>query len=324
MPGKQVECDICFKGMRSDNLTRHKKLCKGSRNHSGSGLLHSTNTTYPPTRRLDPIPGNLLKDKSIDNGMKLDYTEMEHDDEHFPNSSGSEECANDGGMDAATSVSTGSDDESESSSDSFDNSFNLWKQLIQVTIDKKRATIFDTLSGFIHVYYFLTEDDAYQEIMQDVKGAYQKMDFVDALDYAISKNKALILTSVENADDSQDCFDIWCVLSNHIVTKKCNSPYSLCFCKRCQGSSIARQLKFLMVMFQWMLLDDTIQSITKTVKQITESGDVAYGVDVVNLALEQHEKVILDKIREAEKEIFDKITAKNTSGSGMYLNPWNR
>ena len=41
-----------------------------------------------------------------------------------------------------------------------------------------------------------------------------------------------------------------------------------------------------------------------------------------NVALEKHDKDILEKIREAEKQILERIAVMNPSGSGMYLKTW--
>ena len=40
MPGKQIECNTCHKSMRSDNLVRHKKVCKGENNVQLSGFAN--------------------------------------------------------------------------------------------------------------------------------------------------------------------------------------------------------------------------------------------------------------------------------------------
>ena len=68
-------------------------------------------------------------------------------------------------------------------------------------------------------YYLRSDDEAYQEIINNIKETQQqhKMSFVDAVDYVIEKNKDLILTSIDAAvkgdcgDDNS--FTLWCALA---------------------------------------------------------------------------------------------------------------
>ena len=144
--------------------------------------------------------------------------------------------------------------------------------------------------------------------MQDVEKACEKMDYFSALEHAIDKNKDLVIHEVENANDCCDCFDIWCLLF-HLAEEDC-------------GSCLDVDLKFLMTILHYMSLDDTIESVVATVKQILDEGDLESLTDAVHLALEKHARDILEKIREAEKKISERIIPNNSSGSGMYLNPW--
>ena len=148
----------------------------------------------------------------------------------------------------------------------------------------------------------------YEDIVQDVEKACEKMNYLSALEHAIDKNKDLVIREIENSNDCRDCFDIW-----HFLFK---------FAEKDLGSCLDVYLKFLMVIFHYMSLDDTIVSVVATVQHILDEGNVGYLKVAVNLALKKYDKDILEKIREAEKKITERIIPDISSGSGMYLSPW--
>ena len=302
MVGKWHQCVGCMKNLSSyHSLWRHKKTCKGAGNHTGSGLLyHTNNASWSRANHIGKTSGDLVRDSKT-----LDPSEMES------GSTGDEDCVDDVIDASSTTESNGEESSDDSNSDEDgvdDDNFDVWKEFVELSIGRKRSTVFDTLRCFIHVYYLLPEDDSYRVIVQDVEKACEKMDYFSALEHAIDKNKELVIHEVENANDCRDCFDIWCFLF-HMAEEDC-------------GSCLDVDLKFLMTVLHYMSLDDTIESIVATVKQILDEGDLKSLSDAVHLALEKHAKDILEKVREAEKKISERIIPNDSSGSGMYLNPW--
>ena len=103
---------------------------------------------------------------------------------------------------------------------------------------------------------------------------------------------------------------MWCLLSHWV--------------KRSFGSGLFTELKYLMAIFHYMPLDDTILTVLATVKQILDKGNVTSLDDAINLALDMYDKNIVKKVREAEKRISERIISSISSGSGMYLNPYHK
>ena len=329
------------------NLSRHKKICKGGKNHFTSELLNKSNISFPAGRC--ETAGN-FKDKSTDKDVKLGSTEEESDGnskllsvstgsegstdgDASSDSIGSEVRAVDG-MDAS-SVSGSSDEDGVSSSSNNGsedlNSINLWESLVEFTIKMKKWNIFDTLCYFLSPYYLLSEDEVYQGILSDIEEVqyYQDYNYLDALDYAVDKNKDLILSSVDNAVEEgggdDNSFNIWSVLaavSLKDINKGCHwLSYSSCYCDECHGSCMIPYLKYLLQIFRQMEMDKVIETVMVTLKQIMAEDDVSVW-DATHIAVEKHEKIILDKVREADKNISDKIMGVS-SGAGMYY-PWSR
>ena len=72
-----------------------------------------------------------------------------------------------------------------------------------------------------------------------------------------------------------------------------------------------------------MDMDDVVQDIIISIKKLMDDDDGELTLrDASHIAVEKHENVILEKVREAEKEILERITKKKKDGQGMYLNPW--
>ena len=76
-------------------------------------------------------------------------------------------------------------------------------------------------------------------------------------------------------------------------------------------------------MFHHMNTDDVIQDIMPSIKQILKDDDEEVTLwNAVHLAVENHDKDILDMAREAEKRISERIMIEKKGGRGMYLKPW--
>ena len=235
---------------------------------------------------------------------------------------------------AASSTADSSDEESVESISSDeenvddDDNFNLWENFIEFTIEMKKWSILDTLCYFLIPYYLRSGDDTYKEIMYDVEEAlhYQNMSYLDALSCALEKNKQIVLKSIANVKgcDVDDCFDIWCVLAARKSQNGCRwISFSPCYCNECQGACMISYLKYLLLMFHYMDMDDVVQDIMSSIKKSMDDDDGELTLcDASHIAVEKHENVILEKVREAEKEISERITMKKKDGQGMYLNPW--
>ena len=78
----------------------------------------------------------------------------------------------------------------------------------------------------------------------------------------------------------------------------------------------------MLVMFHHMSTDDVIHDILLSIRKILKGDDEVTLWDASHIAVEKHENVILEKVREAEKEISERIRMKKKDGQGMYLNPW--
>ena len=92
--------------------------------------------------------------------------------------------------------------------------------------------------------------------MQDVADVQQfkKINYFEALDYAIDKNKELILNSIKNAGrcDAEDSFDIWDAVAAVELNGRCRGLTRLtCYCNDCNGEScLIKYLKYLLIMFK--------------------------------------------------------------------------
>ena len=73
-----------------------------------------------------------------------------------------------------------------------------------------------------------------------------------------------------------------------------------------------------------MDMDDVVQDIILSIKNlmIDNNDEEVTLCDAYRIAVEKHDKDIVEKVREAEKDISERITPNNFSGSGMYLYPW--
>ena len=288
-------CQLCCKRFASrQSLWNHKKRCQGIGNHSG--LVHSTDTSWSRFNRTGKTSGDFFRDSKT-----LDSTEVNS------GTTGGDHCVDDT-MDLGSTLES-HDEESlgDTSSDVNGDNFDLWKQFVKLS-EGDRPTLFDILRCFIHIYYLLPEDDSYQEIVQDVEKACEKMDYLSALEQAIDENIDLIIHEVENANDCRHYFDIWCFIS-HLA----EDDFESC---------VDEEFLYLMAIFHYMSFDDVIQSVVATVKQILDKGDVKSLTVAVKLALKKYEKVILKKVREAQKKVSESIIPDYSSGSGMHLKPW--
>ena len=152
----------------------------------------------------------------------------------------------------------------------------------------------------------------------------QNMSYLEALSYALEKNEQIVLKSIANAKGSDviDYFNIWRVLA----ARKSKNGYRWlsflpCYCNECKGRTcMISNLKYWLLMFHYMDMDDVIQGITLSIKNILDDDEEVTLFDASHIAVEKHDKEILEKVREAEKKISERIIP--ASGSGMYLNPW--
>ena len=136
-----------------------------------------------------------------------------------------------------------------------------------------------------------------------------------------------MLTSIANAKGCEvgDSFDIWCALAARKSKNGCRwLSYSPCYCNECKGTCMISYLKYLLLMFHYMDMNDVVQDIIISIKKLRDDDDDEEVTlcDASHIAVEKHENVILEKVREAEKDISERIIPPNFSGSGMYLNPW--
>ena len=329
---KWHNCNNCGKNLSSYKcLWRHKKkTCKGVGNYSGSGILYSTKTDRPQVDRVGKTSNDL-----VHNSKKIEYVDIES------GSTGGDSCDEDTMDVSSTAVSDGEESFVDTSSDEDgvdvtgsdedgmnDVDFDLWENFVEFTIEIKKWTILDTLCYFLIPYYLRSEDDTYKEIMYDVEEAlhYQNMSYLDALSCALEKNKQIVLTSIANARvcDADDSFDIWSALAAlDNKNKECNwLSYSPCYCNDCCGTCVIIHLEYMLLMFHHMDTDEVIFAVMKSINQILKDDDEVTLWDASHIAVKNHENVILEKAREAEKEISGSIIPSISSGSGMYLNPW--
>ena len=303
----KVKCAECEVVTGYKNLARHMKrkhpsihsVRKRRDNHTGSERLYSTITNRPQVDRVGKTTGDLAHDSK-----KIDSIKIESE------STGGNDCVGDtmnfnftAESDDEESLNDTNSDEEDVNGDNFD----LWKQFVKLS-EGDRPTLFDILRCFIHIYYLLPEDDSYQEIVQDVEKACEKMDYLSALEQAIDENIDLIIHEVENANDCRHYFDIWCFISD-----LAEDDFESC---------VHEEFLYLMAIFHYMSFDDVIQSVVATVKQILDKGDAKSLTVAVKLALKKYEKVILKKVCEAQKKVSESIIPDYSSGSGIYLKPW--
>ena len=168
---KACICPKCFKQLANrHSLCRHKKTC-------GSGMrLTSTTVPIPPIIPHDrsgstrePLfemkhlhhvttPNEHVRKKLIEIMSKVDDEDEEDDLED------SDDDEADGGQ-----------SEDSEMDDWILNEF-LWETFV-IKCHNRRWSIFQCLSPYLHVYYYLPNDTTYQEIMEDVKKNETMMSF---------------------------------------------------------------------------------------------------------------------------------------------------
>ena len=320
MVGKWHQCVGCMKNLSSyHSLWRHKKTCKGAGNSSGSGLLYSTSANRPQVNHVGETSGNLVRgskkidptemdsgstgdDHCVDDAMDASSTAGSDDGDGVEGTSDDEEIVDGTGSDEESVDGTGSDEDGVN-----DDDFDLWENFVEFTIEIKKWSIFDTLCYFLIPYYLRSEDDIYKEIVHDVEEAlhYQNMNYLEALSSALEKNKQIILKSIANAKgcDVGDSFDIWCALAARKSNTGCRwLSYSPCYCDECKRRAcMISYLKYLLLMFHYMDMDDVVQDIIISIKKLMDDDDGELTLrDASHIAVEKHENVILEKVREAE------------------------
>ena len=315
-----------------------KKAFKGTGNRSGTGLLYSTNATRPRTNFLDR-PSENLQYKSVDNDTKLHIKNVPFGGVKTVRSPSVTKTdmtnyvwKTDDKVDDSSTSDNGNirihkssrdanykDDGKESGSDDENavEDFNLWEQFVQVTLESK-GSIFDTITYFLSPYILRSEDETYKEIMYDVEEALhcQNMTYVDALNYALEKNKDLILSSVDyalkNDCGDDDPFTIWHALADlKMRNKECHwLSYSPCYCNNCCGACMITQLQYMLIMFHHMATDDVIHDIMLSIRKIMEGDDEVVLWNVAEIAVKKHRSTVLEKVREVEKRILGRFTVK--------------
>lgn len=273
-------------------LSRHKKICKGGDGGGGdggdgvarSGVLHASDT---------PIHA-LVDDSNVEgvNDMVSDSTYMENIDMCHYSSVGNVEDGT-----------AGSDGGGGGDGDGCSNNFDLWEKFVDHGITMKTRNIFDTLNYFLSPYYLLPGDDVFKVIVHDITEALQNqnMNYSDAVDSALEKNKQNLQTSIDNAaqDGNVSISDvsIWrtSALKEHNQEECCCGG----------GSCMISHLKYLLVMFHHMDMDDVIQDIMESIRWLVLEDDGEVAEErlplmilwmTTHIACENYARVILDKV----------------------------
>ena len=292
-------CPKCFKQLANrHSLCRHKKTC-------GSGM-RLTSTTVPipaiiPHDRngssRDPLfemkhlhhvttPNEHGRKKLIEIMSKVDDEEDDSDDDD----------ADDGQSDDADDGQSEDSEMDDAKLDEF-----LWQKFV-IKCHNRDWSIFQCLSPYLHVYYYLPNDTTYQEIMEDVKKNETMMSFPAALGKAIKKHDNLIITSVENCrgcDHGDNELTIWCAMGKRAIPYGCQwFTGSKCLCDECNGQSLLSIFRQVALLFHAMDAGDVIQKVIKEV-----GGEEEDIMESIQNVMQKNKELILEKYYEARDEL---------------------
>ena len=186
MPGKMVQCTICSKNMRSDNLRRHARSCKRANSCCRD-------------------------DKSLDGGLILDYisgAEDHHKTERVSNTDSSDEEIT--SSEAKYSESSNGDDDAICSDVDH---IGLWERLAIICIidNNSKFKQMNICKGYVLIYMQSESDELFNEIMDDIMDAkLRRVPLRDAVSYALKENEESVIASVEICPSDES---VWCQLA---------------------------------------------------------------------------------------------------------------
>lgn len=279
MPGKMMSCVGCSKVMRSDNLKRHQKICKGCVQTYGKGMsLPLLSAPYSKEnsgrKKLIQIlenAGDPERDaESDESGGRDKLIQILQDAGDSENDVESDESGDD-------DISTEEDD------------YGLWEKFVMSCNRGTKKDIFEWLAGILPLYQWSKKDDLFQKLMQDVEDAKEKgCSLPDSFNYAVNNNKYAILAAMVCVTDG-----FWAVLRNKVpMPRGCKwLTGDVCYCEGCFGNSPLTKVRHFVEIFYGMGVDDTIQNI------LDDDGEN------IRESIEYHKDEILKKYKKAEKLI---------------------
>ena len=277
MPGKMMSCVGCSKVMRSDNLKRHQKICKGK----GVSLpMISVPYSKGSSSRKELI--QILKDagdsecvsESNESGDGKDKLSQIIQDAGNPDS------------DAESGDESGDDDIS-----TVEDDYGVWEKFVMPCNRGTKKDIFKWLAGILPIYQWSKEDDLFQKLMQDVENAKEKgCSLPDSFKYAVNNNKDAIVAATTSVKDG-----FWAVLRNKVpMPRGCKwLTGDVCYCEGCFGNSLLTKVRRFVEIFYEMGVDDTIQNI------LDDDGES------IEESIKRHKNEIVEEFQKARQLIED-------------------
>ena len=280
MPRQCEDCGKTFAHRQS--LCRHKKRCKGSTVHL-------------------PVPLRKQGTSSDDHSAKLEHLSKlieNADDTVSPDTD--DDSVND------ETIDDDSFDNEEFSDDEERYVHHLWIMLC-IKCFKHDLSIYECMFRTLTLYFALENDDAYQEIMEDVEQEEkQGLSFVDALDNAIEKHQDLIEEAVSEYRDKtlhwkDETMNVWRYIA--IPSKyRCDwFTVTECRCER-NTCSLLKTFRAFVLTMHAMEVDDLMQDLIEAVRN--RDNDITED-DALDMELKSREQEILSKFKEA-KDRMDK------------------
>ena len=279
MPGKMMSCVGCSKVMRSDNLKRHQKICKGCVRTEGKGL--SLPLLSVPYSKKNSDRKKLIQ-------ILKDAGDPESDDES--NKSGGRDKLIQILQDAGDpEIDAESDESGDDDISTEEDNYGLWEKFVMSCNRGTSKDIFEWLARILPLYQWSKKDDLVQTLMQDVEDAKEKgCSLRDSFNYAVNNNKDDIVAATMGDTDG-----FWASLRDKFpMPLECKwLTGDVCHCEGCFGNSLLTKVRHFLEIFYGMGVDDTIQNIL---------DDDGHSPEEL---IERHKDEINEKFQKASKLI---------------------
>ena len=293
-------CDDCGADFsRRFNLTRHKNgRCRSY--VSNDGITSNTLSSESPLQFHCREKGK---------GLIMDYThgydnhqqpKRQLDDDSFDGDIAKRQLDDDSFDGDITSSEIDSVDDDDHSDDDGDC---VWERLFILNYASKTEPL-SMLKSFIFLHIASEFDKTFQSVMSDITKAESRgLSLEEGIEYALRRNKIMILSSVNKCDKDGDMF--WCGFSEMRGDLDCQwSTGESCFCRKCNGRSIFDVVRSAVHLFVGMRDDDMIQKIEEEIETMSDGLDSLEKLDIIDKVVEKYHIDIHKKLEDAKALLF--------------------
>ena len=288
MPGKKRACNGCQKVMRSDNLKKHDKICKGystkyNRTFDGTSSTSSESVLNNNTKQdvmsamkdIPTVPMSTVCMKPKIFKTTAGMTDKTEDEESLSKFTDDD-------------ASTSDDDSDYVSSDDDEDDYWLWESFAMMC-KRSGKDIFEKLKDFLFLYKWSQTDALFQKLMDGVYWAkvlgYR---LPNSFNFAVYSNIPLIVEAVKCNREEKN---FWNTLSKRRLPPGCKwLTGEQCHCGVCFGHSLLTKVRRFGEIFYGMTTDETIQKILKEEKSGCSLED----------AMDRYKEEILEKFEDGQ------------------------